>query len=93
MSDTQDRGHEFLMDISLRLTVELGRTKLLGKELLAMKEGTVLELDKLAGEPLDIYVNQRLIAKGETVMVGDKYGIKLTEVVSESDRLEKMTGE
>ena len=65
-------------------------TRILLKDLLQMGEGSVVELDKMAGEPLDLYVNSRLIARGEAVRVGDKFGIRLTEVVSQSDRLEKL---
>lgn len=81
---------DFLYDISLNISVEVGRSKIKLKDLLKMGEGYVLELDKLAGEPLDLYVNSKLIAKGEAVMVGDKFGIRLTDVVSTADRLENL---
>lgn len=84
------RGLEFLYDVPLEVSVEVGRTKILLRDLLKMGEGYVIELDKLAGEPLDLYVNHRLIAHGEAVMVGDKFGIRLLDVVSKSDRLEKL---
>ncbi len=84
------RDLNFLFDVPLQVSVEVGRTKILLKDLLQMGEGYVVELDKLAGEPLDLYVNSRLIARGEAVKVGDKFGIKLTEVVSQSDRLEQL---
>lgn len=84
------RGLDFLYDIPLEISVEVGRCKILLKDLLQMGEGYVLELDKLAGEPLDLYINQRLIAKGEAVMVGDKFGIRLTDVVSTAARLENL---
>lgn len=84
------RGLEFLYDVPLQISVEVGRSKILLKDLLKMGEGYVIELDKLAGEPLDLYVNSKLIAKGEAVMVGDKFGIRLTEVVSPSDRIEHL---
>ena len=84
------RDLEFLFDVPLQVSVEVGRARILLKDLLQMGEGYVVELDKLAGEPLDLYVNNRLIARGEAVRVGDKFGIKLTEVVSQSDRLEKL---
>ena len=74
----------------LQVSVEVGRARILLKDLLQMGEGYVVELDKLAGEPLDLYVNSRLIARGEAVKVGDKFGIKLTEVVSQSDRIENL---
>lgn len=84
------RNLEFLYDIPLDISVEVGRSKIKLKDLLQMGEGYVLELDKLAGEPLDLYVNSKLIAKGEAVMVGDKFGIRLTDVVSTADRLENL---
>lgn len=84
------RNLDFLYDIPLNISVEVGRSKIKLKDLLQMGEGYVLELDKLAGEPLDLYVNSKLIAKGEAVMVGDKFGIRLTDVVSTADRLENL---
>jgi flagellar motor switch protein FliN/FliY len=84
------RELEFLFDVPLQVSVEVGRARILLKDLLQMGEGYVVELDKLAGEPLDLYVNARLIARGEAVKVGDKFGIKLTEVVSQSDRIENL---
>ena len=90
-SDQRDgRGLDFLYDIPLQISVEVGRSKILLRDLLKMSEGYVIELDKLAGEPLDLYVNSRLIARGEAVLVGDKFGIRLTDVVSTSDRIENL---
>ena len=88
--DHYARDLEFLFDVPLQVSVEVGRARILLKDLLQMGEGYVVELDKLAGEPLDLYVNSRLIARGEAVKVGDKFGIKLTEVVSQTDRVEKL---
>ena len=85
-----DRSLEFLYDVPLQISVEVGRSKILLKDLLKMGEGYVIELDKLAGDSLDLYVNSRLIAKGEAVMVGDKFGIRLTDVVSAVDRVEQL---
>lgn len=85
-----DRGLEFLYDVPLQISVEIGRSKILLKDLLKMGEGYVIELDKLAGDPLDLYVNSRLIAKGEAVMVGEKFGIRLTDVVNASERIEQL---
>lgn len=85
-----ERGLDFLYDIPLQVSVEVGRSKILLRDLLKMGEGYVIELDKLAGEPLDLYVNSRLIARGEAVMVGDKFGIRLTDVVSTADRIENL---
>lgn len=84
------RGLNFLYDIPLQVSVEVGRSRILLRDLLKMGEGYVIELDKLAGEPLDLYVNSKLIAKGEAVMVGDKFGIRLTDVVSTADRIENL---
>ena len=89
-ADALVRDLEFLYEVPLQVSVEVGRARILLKDLLQMGEGSVVELDKMAGEPLDLYVNSRLIARGEAVRVGDKFGIKLTEVVSQSDRLEKL---
>jgi len=88
--DATSRGLEFLYDVPLQISVEVGRSKILLRDLLKMGEGYVIELDKLAGEPLDLYVNSRLIAKGEAVMVGDKFGIRLTDVISAADRVEHL---
>lgn len=84
------RDLEFLYDVPLQISVEVGRSKILLKDLLKMGEGYVIELDKLAGDPLDLYVNSRLIAKGEAVMVGEKFGIRLTDVVNTSERVEQL---
>ncbi len=89
-SSQQTRDLDFLYDVPLQVSVEVGRCRILLKELLSMSEGYVIELDKLAGEPLDLYVNSRLIARGQAVLVGDKFGIRLTDVVSKSDRVEKL---
>ena len=79
-----------LLDIPLQVSVEVGRSRILVKDLLQMSEGYVVELDKLAGEPLELYVNSRLIARGEAVLVNDKLGLRLTDVVSPSERIEKL---
>ncbi|MFV0438992.1 MAG: flagellar motor switch protein FliN [Desulfopila sp.] len=84
------RGLDFLYDVPLQVSVEIGRSRILLRDLLRMGEGYVIELDKMAGEPLDLYVNSRLIARGEAVMVGEKFGIRLTEVLSTADRIEKL---
>lgn len=88
--EKEGRSLDFLYDVPLQVSVEVGRTKILLRDLLKMGEGYVIELDKLAGDPLDLYVNSRLIARGEAVMVGEKFGIRLTDVVSRSDRIEKL---
>jgi flagellar motor switch protein FliN/FliY len=77
---------DLLMDVLLRVSVELGRTRLLVKEVLALQQGSVVELDRLAGEPVDVLVNDRLIAYGEVVVIEDKFGIRITETISPSKR-------
>lgn len=79
---------DFILDIPLEITIELGRTKMLISELLKLGQGSIIELSKATGETLEILANQRLIAKGDVVSVNDKYGIRLTEVVSPAERLE-----
>lgn len=86
--ENKDLG--FLLDIPLQVSVEIGRSRILIKDLLQMQEGSIIELEKLSGEPLDLYVNSRLIARGEAVLVKDKYGIRLTDVVSPSERIENL---
>ena len=81
---------EFLLDIPLEISVELGRTKILINELLKLGQGSVLELSKLAGETLEILANRKLIARGEVVVVNENYGIRLTEIISPSDRIERL---
>ena len=79
-----------IMDVSMEMTVELGRTRKLIKEILGMGEGTIIELDKLAGEPVDILVNHKLIAKGEVVVIDENFGVRVTEIVSPMERLNDM---
>ncbi|MFO8065764.1 MAG: flagellar motor switch protein FliN, partial [Spirochaetia bacterium] len=80
-----------LMDVYMEMTVELGRTRKLIKEILGMGEGTIIELDKLAGEPVDILVNHKLIAKGEVVVIDENFGVRVTEIVSPMERVSNMT--
>ena len=79
-----------LMDVFMEMTVELGRTRKLIKEILLMGEGTIIELDKLAGEPVDILVNHKLIAKGEVVVIDENFGVRVTEIVSPAERMPDM---
>ena len=79
---------EFLLDIPLEVTVELGRTKMLINDMLKLGQGSVIELSKLAGESLEILANQKPIARGEVVVVNEKYGVRLTEVISPMERVE-----
>jgi flagellar motor switch protein FliN/FliY len=79
-----------LMDVLMEMTVELGRTKKPIKEILSMGEGTIIELDKLAGEPVDILVNHKLIAKGEVVVIDENFGVRVTEIISPLERMSEM---
>jgi flagellar motor switch protein FliN/FliY len=79
-----------LMDVSMQLTVELGRTKMLIKDILGMGEGTIVELDKLAGEPVDLLVNGKLIAKGEVVVIDENFGVRVTDIISPMDRINNL---
>ncbi|GGB56505.1 flagellar motor switch phosphatase FliY [Fictibacillus barbaricus] len=87
-SDTKNL--DMLLDIPLQVTVELGRTKKTIKDILEMSQGSIVELDKLAGEPVDIFVNQKMIAKGEVVVIDENFGVRVTEILSQRDRLEKL---
>jgi flagellar motor switch protein FliN/FliY len=87
---TTARNFDLLLDIPLEVTVELGRTRLELRELLALTSGSVVELGKAAGEPLDVLVNGKLVALGECVMVNDKFGVRLTDIVSRSERLARL---
>lgn len=86
-----DKKHlDFILDIPLQVTVELGRAKMLVKDVLQLNQGAVVELSKLAGEPLDIFVNSKLVARGEAVVVNDKFGVRLVDIVSPNERVEKI---
>lgn len=81
---------DMILDIPVQLTVELGRTKIPIKHILQLAQGSVVELDGLAGEPMDVLVNGYLIAQGEVVVVNDKFGIRLTDIITPSERLRKL---
>ena len=81
------RNFDLLLDIPLEVTVEIGRTRLAVRELLQLGPGSVVELQKLAGETLDVLINGKPIARGEAVMVNDKFGVRLTDVISPSERI------
>jgi flagellar motor switch protein FliN/FliY len=81
---------DMILDIPVQLTVELGRTKIAIKNLLQLAQGSVVDLDGLAGEPMDVLVNGCLIAQGEVVVVNDKFGIRLTDIITPSERLRKL---
>jgi len=88
--ENQSRRLELLLDVPLDLSVELGRTRMSIQDLLNLSPGSVVELDKIAGEPLDILVNDRLIARGEAVVVNDKFGVRITDIVSPSERIARL---
>ncbi|GLB59339.1 flagellar motor switch phosphatase FliY [Cytobacillus sp. NCCP-133] len=90
MQGTETRNLDMLLDIPLQITVELGRTKRSVKEILELSSGSIIELDKLAGEPVDILVNNRLIAQGEVVVIDENFGVRVTEILSQSDRIKKL---
>lgn len=83
---------EFLLDIPLEVSVELGRSKILIGELLQLGQGSIIELNKLAGEPLEIFINQKLVARGEAVVINEKFGVKLTDIISPIERVKQLGG-
>ncbi len=89
-NQSETKNLDMLLDIPLQVTVELGRTKKTIKDILEMSQGSIVELDKLAGEPVDIFVNQKMIAKGEVVVIDENFGVRVTEILSQRDRLEKL---
>lgn len=89
LNETQN-DIDFILDIPVQLTVELGRTKIAIKNLLQLAQGSVVELDGMAGEPMDVLVNGCLIAQGEVVVVNDKFGIRLTDIITPAERIRKI---
>ena len=83
-------AYYFILDVPLGVSVELGRVRMPVRQLLALTAGSVIELAKLAGEPLDVLINGRPVARGEAVMVNEKFGVRLTEIVSQSERVERL---
>jgi flagellar motor switch protein FliN/FliY len=86
----RDINLEVILDVAVTLSMEVGRTRIPIRNLLQLNQGSVVELDRTAGEPLDVYVNGTLIAHGEVVVINDKFGIRLTDVVSPAERLRKL---
>ena len=84
-----NKNIDFVLDIPLQVTVQIGSTRMLIRELLQLGQGSVIELNKLAGEPMEVLVNNKLVARGEVVVVNDNFGVRLTEVVSAHERLER----
>ncbi len=81
---------DFILDLPLEVSVEIGRTKMQIKDLLKLTQGSIIELDRIAGEPVDIYVNGKLMAKGEVVVVNDRFGVRVTEIISAQDRVKRL---
>jgi flagellar motor switch protein FliN/FliY len=90
LDGAKDRNLQLILDIPLRVTVELGRTKMPVNELLNLGQGSVIELNKLAGEPMEVFVNDKLIARGEAVVVNEKFGVRLTDIISTKERVEQL---
>ncbi len=84
---------DFILDIPLELSVELGKTKMLVNDLLQLGQGSIIELNKLAGESLEVYINHKLIARGEVVVVNEKFGVRLTDVITPIDRVKSLAAE
>ncbi|MDR2851072.1 MAG: flagellar motor switch protein FliN [Desulfovibrio sp.] len=84
------RELDFILDIPLEVSAELGRTRLLINELLQLGQGSVVELNKLAGEPLEVYVNGKLVARGEAVVINEKFGVRLTDIISPIERVKQL---
>jgi flagellar motor switch protein FliN/FliY len=85
-----ERELDFILDIPLELSVELGKSKMLVNDLLQLGQGSIVELNKLAGEPVEIYINHKLIARGEVVVVNEKFGVRLTDIISPMDRVRSL---
>jgi flagellar motor switch protein FliN/FliY len=90
LSPEAAKNLDLVMDIPIQLTVELGRTKMPIRNLLQLAQGSVVELNELAGEPLDVFVNGCLVAQGEVVVVNEKFGIRLTDIITPSERIKKL---
>ena len=90
-NETSIKNLDFILDIPMQVSVQLGSTKMLIRDLLQLGQGSVVELEKLAGEPLEVLVNHRLVARGEVVVVNEKFGIRLTDVVSAVERIQHLT--
>ena len=92
-AEQEARELDFILDIPLELSVELGKTKMLVNDLLQLGQGSIIELNKLAGEPLEVYINRKLIARGEVVVVNEKFGVRLTDVITPIDRVKSLAAE
>jgi flagellar motor switch protein FliN len=91
VSGAETKSLDLILDIPLTVTVELGRSKMLINDLLQLGQGSVIELTKLVGEPLEVLVNQKLVARGEVVVVNEKFGVRLTDIVSPMERVQSLS--
>lgn len=89
-ADQTSKNLDLILDIPLKVTVELGRTRMVVSELLNLGQGSVIELSKLAGEPMEVLVNNKLVARGEAVVVNEKFGVRLTDIISPTERVEQL---
>lgn len=89
--ESGERELSFILDIPLELSVELGKTRMIVNDLLQLSQGSIVELNKLAGEPLEVYINRKLIARGEVVVVNEKFGVRLTDIITPMDRVKSLT--
>ena len=89
--DAGNKSLDLILDIPLTVTVELGRSKMLINDLLQLGQGSVVELTKMVGEPLEVLVNQKLVARGEVVVVNEKFGIRLTDIISPMERVQSLS--
>ncbi len=89
-ADAPSQSLDFILDIPLKVTVELGRAKMAIRDVLQLAQGSVIELQKFAGEPLEVLVNEKLVARGEVVVVNEKFGIRLTDIISPVERIEQL---
>ena len=90
LDDGSQKNLKLILDIPLRVSVELGRTKMPVSELLNLGQGSVIELNKLAGEPMEVLINDKLIARGEAVVINEKFGVRLTDIISTKERVEQL---
>lgn len=90
MSKGGNKNLEFLLDIPLEISVELGRASMIIDRMLQLTQGSVIELDKAAGETVEIYVNKKLLGKGEVIVVNDRFGVRITEIISQADRIKNI---
>lgn len=89
-SETFPGNLEFLLDVALQVSVEVGRTRMTIQDLLQLSQGSVIELSKLAGEPLDVYINDRFVARGEAIIVNEKFGVRVTDILSQHERIQNL---